>query len=191
MRQGAAAEALGQIEPGVAAALGIDARLDRGRRRGEDHRAPLETPAHHGHVAGVVVDAVLLLVGGLVLLVDDDEAEAPIGQEQGRAGARHHLHLAVGDAGEEPLAPAPGDARMPRRRPRPEAAGEAVEELAREGDLGHQDQGLAVVPHRLGDGLEIDLRLARARHALEQDDRGPERRSGAPSNPLPGGDRVG
>ena len=79
VRQGAAAEALGQIEPGVASALGIDARLDGGRRRGEDHWATLETPAHHGHVAGVVVDAVLLLVGGLVLLVDDDEAEVPIG----------------------------------------------------------------------------------------------------------------
>ena len=31
-------------------------------------------PAHHRHVAGVVVDAVLLLVGRIVLFIDDDEA---------------------------------------------------------------------------------------------------------------------
>ena len=74
---------------------------------------------------------------------------------------------------------------MPRRRPRPEALGEAVEELAREGDLGHQDEGLAIVPHRLGDGLEIDLRLARARHALEQDDRGTRTTRGRAIKPSP------
>ena len=37
--------------------------------------------AHHGHVAGVIVNAVLLLVGLVVLFIDDDEAEIGIGQK--------------------------------------------------------------------------------------------------------------
>ena len=73
---------------------------------------------------------------------------------------------------------------MPGRRPHAEAGREAVEELRRERDLGHQDQRLPALPHRLGDRLEIDLGLAGARHALEQrhggaaraDDRGERRR---------------
>ena len=35
--------------------------------------------AHHGHVAGVIVHAVFLLVGGIVLLIDDDQAEIGVG----------------------------------------------------------------------------------------------------------------
>ena len=31
--------------------------------------------AHHRHVAGIVEDAVFLLVGGVVLLIDDDQAK--------------------------------------------------------------------------------------------------------------------
>ena len=41
--------------------------------------------------------AVLLLVGRVVLFIDDDEAEIGIGQEQRRARADDHLHLVRGD----------------------------------------------------------------------------------------------
>ena len=103
---------------GVAAALGIDAGLQRGRRRGQDDRRVLDAPAHHRHVAGVIGDAVLLLVGGLVLLIDDDQAEIAIGQEQRRARAGHHRRLACGDRRLQPLAPA--------RRSRPNATAPAA-----------------------------------------------------------------
>ena len=53
----------------------------------EDHRDVLELAAHHRHVAGVILDAFLLLEARLVRLVDDDQAEVGIGQEQRRAGA--------------------------------------------------------------------------------------------------------
>ena len=125
-------------------------------------------PAHHRHVAGVVMDAVLLLVGGLVLLIDDDQAEIAVGQEQGRAGARHHLDVAGCDARIDPLALAAGDAGMPGRRLGAEAGLEAVEELRRQGDFRHQDQRLPALPHGFGDRLEINLRLARSGDAFQQ-----------------------
>ena len=78
--------------------------------------AAFEPAAHHRHVAGVIGDAVLLLVGGLVFLVDDDEAEPRERQEQRGAGAGDDLHLALGDAAPEAGALAGGDAGMPFRR---------------------------------------------------------------------------
>ena len=53
--------------------------------------------AHHRDVAGVILDALLLLEARLVRLVDDDQAELRIGQEQRRAGADHDPRLAGGD----------------------------------------------------------------------------------------------
>ena len=84
-----AAEALRQVQAGVAAAPRVDFGLDRGRRRRQHDRDVGAARAHHRHVAGVVAHAVLLLVGGVVLLVDDDEPEIGIGQEQRRARADH------------------------------------------------------------------------------------------------------
>ena len=65
----------------VAAAGGVDARFDRGRRRGEHERRALDARAHHRHVAGVIVDAILLLIGALMLLIDDDEPQIAKRQE--------------------------------------------------------------------------------------------------------------
>src|SRR5579883_1825993 len=80
-RQRARAEARGELQPCVASVLGIDPRLDRRRRRSEHDGGAFDPPAHHRHVAGMVRDAVLLFVRGLVLLVDDDQAEIAKGQE--------------------------------------------------------------------------------------------------------------
>ena len=60
---------------------------------------------------------------------------------------------------------------MPFGRAHAEALRETVEGLRRERDLGHQDQRLTPFADCLGDGLEINLRLARAGDAVEQIDR--------------------
>jgi hypothetical protein len=83
------------------------------------------------------MDAVLLLVGRLVLLVDDDQTEIGIGQEQGRAGPDHHGRLARGDPGEQPVALPSRHPRVPGGGADAEARREAVEELGRQRDLGH------------------------------------------------------
>ncbi len=103
-----------------------------------------------------------------MLLVDDDQAEIGEGQEQRRARADHDAHPAFGD-GAPGLAPLEaGEARMPRRGRRAEAVLEALQPLRRERDLGQQHQHLPARGEGRGDGLEIDLGLAGAGHAVEQ-----------------------
>ncbi len=57
---------------------------------------------------------------------------------------------------------------MPLGRPLAEAGGEPVEELGGQRDFGQKHQSLPALPQGLGDRFEIDLRLARSRHALKQ-----------------------
>ena len=124
--------------------------------------------AHHRHVAGVIMHAVLLLVGGIVLLIDHDQTEIGVGQEQRRARADHDRDLAVGNRPPGARALARRQLRMPFRRPHAEAGGEAVEELRGERDLRHQDQALPAAADGVGHRFEINLRLARAGDAVEQ-----------------------
>ena len=168
VRQFAPAIAIGQQQAAIAALFGVDARLDGGRGGGEYRGAVFEPRAHHRHVARIVGDAVLLLVGAFVFLIDDDEPQLLEGQEQRRARARDDLHLAARHAGPDARALARRHARMPFGRAHAEALGEAVEKLARERDFRHQDQRLPAVLDGCRDGLEIDLRLARAGDAFQQ-----------------------
>ena len=124
---------------------------------------------HHRHVSGVIGDAVLLLVGGLVLLIDHDRPQAREGQEKRRARARHHPDLALRDAAPDPRPATRRNAGMPFRRPLAESRGETVEKLPRQRNFRHQDQSLSAGAQSLGDGLEIDFRLAGAGDAFEQD----------------------
>ena len=160
--------ALAKLELAVAAGLDHVPCFERGGGGGEDHRNVLEPGPHHRHVAGVVLDAVFLLEGGLVRFVDDDEAEVGVGQEQRRAGADHHLRFAAGDP--PPGAPAlrGAEVAVPRRRLAAEAGGEALEERLGERDFGQKDEDLRPFANRFCDGFEIDFGLARAGDAIEQ-----------------------
>ena len=115
-----------------------------------------------------------------MLLIHDDEAEVRIGQEQSGAGAHDHAHLVRRRRLPGAGALARRKLRVPFGRPHPEALGEAVEHLGGERDLGHQDQDLAALPHRLRHRLEIDLRLARSGDAVDERDRIAGLRHGRP-----------
>ena len=121
------------------------AGLDRRGGRGEDDRHLLELGAHHGDVAGVILDAVLLLEARLVRLVDDDQAELRIGQEERRAGADDDARLAGRDRPPGAAALRLAEARMPGHRIAAEAGGEALEEGLGERDLGEEDERLAAL----------------------------------------------
>ena len=127
--------------------------------------------AHHRHVAGIVEDPVLLLVGGVVLLVDDDQAELLERQEQRRACARHHPRRALGDLPPDALAHARRQVGMPFGGLGAETVLEPFEEGVGERDLRQQDQDLMAFLQRRRHGFEIDFRLARPGHAVEQRDR--------------------
>ena len=99
MRHVLAAEARRQRDALIAALARIDLGLDR-RRRGRQHDRDFgDMRAHHRHVAGVIMRAVVLLVGLVVLFIDDDQAEIGIGQKQRRARADHDRRLAGRDRG--------------------------------------------------------------------------------------------
>ena len=163
-----AGEAVGQRDFAVAADLDHVPALDRRGRRRQDHRHVLELAAHHRDVAGVVLDAFLLLEAGLVGLVDDDQAELGVGQEQRRAGADDDLGLAAGDRPPGAAALRRAQVGMPGDRGAAEARLEALEERLGQRDLGQQHQRLLALAKRLGDRLEIDLGLARAGDPVEQ-----------------------
>src|SRR5579872_954289 len=170
IRQAARAKARGKFEPIVPALLGVDARLDRGRRRGEHDRRAFDPRSHHRHVARVVRRAVFLLVGRFVLLIDNDEAEIAERQEQGGAGAGDDANLAAGDRAPQAAAQTRWRARMPFGWPDAETPGETIEKLRRQGDFRQQDQRLSSRAKRLRQGLEIDLGLAGAGDAFQQRD---------------------
>ena len=127
--------------------------------------------AHHRHVAGVVMDAVLLLVGGLVLLVDDDQPEL-----RGTAGtapsARPTTTRASPDA-----TPAHSRSRCAAGTPECHSAGLAPKRAAKRSRncavsaiSGSRISTCRPGATRLGHRLEIDLGLARAGDAVEQRD---------------------
>ena len=124
--------------------------------------------AHHRHVARLVAHIVFLLEALLVLLVDDNQAEIAVGQEQRRARPGDRPRLATRHRAPDAPALCRAHRRMPLHRAAAETRGEAVEKLAGQRDFGQQDQHLFAPRQRRRDGLEINFRLARAGHAVEQ-----------------------
>ena len=170
MRHVLAAEALWQHHALIATLARVDFGFDRRRCGGQQHRNFGDVGALNRHVAGVIMRAVVLLVGLVMLLIDHNQPEIGIGQKQRGARAHHHLRIARRDR--RPVARA-GTRRqlgMPFQRPHPETHGKTVEELPGQRDLRHQDQRLFAVTDNFRNRFEIDLGLARTGDAIEQRD---------------------
>ena len=120
VRQLGAAVTVRKMKPSVALALRIDEGFERRRRRYQDDGEPAEIGAHDRHVSGVVDDAILLLEGAVVLLVDDDQAEPGERQEQRRAGPDHDLRATLRHG-------APGRAALARPQVRVPLEGRGAE----------------------------------------------------------------
>src|SRR5260370_22922028 len=116
----------------------------------------------------MIDDALLLLVGAVMLLIDNDEAEICEREKESRARADNHLGASLGDIA--PGAPSVGmaDIGMPLDGRGTEARLEAREELGAERDLREQHDGLPSALERRRDSGEIDLGLARSGDAVEQ-----------------------
>ena len=162
--------AVGQMQFPVAAGLDIGDGLQRRRRRGQDDGKIPQPGPDDGHVPGVVDDPVLLLERRVVFLVGDDQAQVRERQMKRRAGADHDPDFSFGDR-------PPGEAALGRRQVRmPFPRGgckprlEAFQPLRAEGDFRQQHQHLAALLQGLGDGLEIDLGLARPGNAIQHGD---------------------
>ncbi len=170
MRHVLAAEPRRQRDALIAPLARIDLAFDRRRRRRQHDRDFCDMRAHHRHVAGVVMRAFVLLVGLVVLLIDDDEAEIGIGQEQRRAGADHDRRLAL--RYRRPVArrvrgvssECHSSGRTPKRCAK-RSRNWPVSAIS-----GIRISDLLAAPDVLRDRLEIDLGLAGTGDAIEQGD---------------------
>ena len=142
-----------------------------GPRRGaaEDEHRAVAGGALAGDRAGVVARVALVLVGALVLLVDDDQPDVVKRREHRRARADAHPRLAGAQA--HPLVVALADAqrRVQHRHHVAEAGLKAPQHLRGERDLGHEHDRRAPGRERRLHRPEIDLGLARAGDPLEQE----------------------
>ncbi len=186
-RQGGRADAAGHVQAQVAAALrlvgigraaGVPA-LQRGRGAAQDDLGAGIAPAPDGQVARRVARAFLLLVAGVVLLVHHDQRQPRQAGEHRHARAQHDARRArvCRQPALEPLrvghaavhADHAGRAILRRK-----ARQEALLQLGREIDLGHHHQHLGAgvgIQRGLG-GPQVDLGLAAARAAVEQEGAG-------------------
>ena len=139
------------------------------RRRPVDRDRSFERRALRRDRARVVARVRVLLVRRVVLLVDDDQPEPADRREHRRARPHDDPSLAARDARALVAPLCLGQRRVEDRHPFAEARADAADGLRRERDLRDEDDR-AETPfeHRCA-GLEIDLRLARAGRAVQQD----------------------
>jgi hypothetical protein len=122
-------------------------------------------------VARRVAQAFLLLEGGVVFLVDDDQLQARQRHEHGEPGAEHDVGASLQRLEEAARARRIGHAAVGADDVRGgKARRDTAFELRRQGDLGHQHQRLAAAREHGVDGAQIDLGLAAAGDAVQQHD---------------------
>ena len=129
----------------------------------------------------MVAEAVLALVRGVVLLVDHDQAEVARSARTARSArrprsaprrARSRSHCASRSLGVSPLCSTASAVA--------EAAAQPRQDLVRERDLGHEHERLPALRERRRDRAQVDLRLAAAGDAVEQEGLGAARATAAP-----------
>ena len=103
-----------------------------------------------------------------MLFVHDDEPEIADGREDGGTGADDDARLAASD----PLALVPplrlAERRVQNRDALAETGSEPTHRLRRQGDLGDEHDCSEPASERRCTGLEVDLRLAASRRAVQE-----------------------
>ncbi len=155
----------------IPAPVGIDPAFNRGCGRGKNHRAVTELPAHHRHVPCIVEDTVFLLVGRIMLLIDDDESKILKRQEERRTRSRHDTDLACCHLPPQLFALFRRNVRMPFARLRSKAVFKPLQKTWPSGRFPAAGSAPACLVAALGHCLKIDFRLARACHTIQQRNR--------------------
>ncbi len=171
----------------VPAGSGVAHRLHRRRRGSEDDRRAGQPPQLERGVARLEARRAVALVGRVVLLVHDDQADVGERREQRRPGAHHEVDVARPDPAPLVGALALAEARVDQGDPDRELGAQPVDDGRGEGDLRDEQERRAAGLERGGDGLDVDRGLAAARDAVEQDRRRVARRHGVQQQPEGGG----
>ncbi len=160
--------AVAHLDARVLAAHGILPALQRRRRRAQHHHRARQLGAHHGHVARVVARRLLLLVALVVLLVHQNQAQIRRGRKDRRARAHHDRRIAAPDA-PPLLAALLGRKRgVQQRHLLPEGRVQQAGRLRRQPDLRNQQDRRKPAVQRPLHRRQIDRRLSRTRHAVQQ-----------------------
>jgi hypothetical protein len=144
--------------------------LQRGRGGAQHDRDVALVRAPDRHVARRVAQALLLLEGGIVLLVDHDQAQARQRHEYRKTGTEHNVGPPGLGVEETARACRIGHATVGAhhvgvRKTR----GDTTFQLRRKRDFGHQHQCLAAARQNFGNGAQVNLGLAAAGHAVQQE----------------------
>ena len=168
-RQRAPADPVREDEAPELAAVGGGARLERRRRGAQHERAARRARAPRGERARVVAEAFLVLVGAVVLLVEHDHAQVVERREEG--GARADRDRRRAEAQALPLRDALGGAEPAVQDGElvAEARAQAADDLVRERDLGDEHERLPAARERALDRAQVDLRLAAAGDAVQEE----------------------
>ena len=146
----------------------LQPRLRPRRRRARRQGRAAFVGAAAGDGAGVVAGVALLLVGGVVLLVDHDQAEVADRREDGGARSDADARLAAAQAPPLVVALARREGRVQNREAIAEPGAEARHRLRGEADLGDEDDRAPAPGERGLDRGQVDLGLARAGDAVEE-----------------------
>ena len=172
-RQHGVSRALGHLDarPGgtvIRAAAAAVESLGR-RRGGAQHERAAVAPRHLGrYLARVVARTGALLVTGLVLLVDDDEARVVKRAKERRAGADDHAGRTAGDHIPLVQALAGRKTRMEHGDRLAKARAKAADGLGRQRDLGHQHAGRAAGREHTLNRRKVNLGFAGAGDAVDK-----------------------
>ena len=139
-----------------------------------------------GHGAGVISGSSILLVSSVMLLVKDDQADVRRWGKEGRARPDHDWAVTSRDLLPGGVTLGVGHAGVEDGHPVPEASSEARRHLGRKRNLRRQDQRRPTAAQAPGGCPQVDLGLAAAGDAIEQEWRAVARAQG-PLDRGPGG----
>ncbi len=163
------ARSLVQTQQPITAGVGVMQAFQGGRRRAQYNRDVFLAGSHQRQVAGVVAQAFLLLIGAVVLFIDDDQPGVFHRGEQRRAGADNNVGFAVACRQPGLQALTVVDRRVHQGDARVETLFETRQGLRAQVDLGDQHQCLLTGLQGFADQLQIDFGLAAASHAGQQE----------------------
>ena len=165
-------DALRKLQQTQVAALRVIVGLDV--RRGAAQQQDALVGAHHlaGNAARVIVGnggVRALPVAGVMLLIEDDEADVGQGRVERRARAHHHLDFTRPRAAPEMMSFAVAEATVRHGDLAREAGGDAAQRLCGQRDFRDEEERLPTLLQRELDGAQINFGLAAAGYAVQQE----------------------
>ena len=168
-RQRHVADALGHRDQGEVSSFRAVIRLHRGRRTAEQQDGLMEPGYLFRHDAGVIARRFILLVAHILFLIEDDEPNIIGRRKECRTRADDDARLPTAHADDGVVAFREAQAAVHDDKVIGEIRLERQYDLSRQGDFRHEYDDTAPRGTHAPSHLDVDLGLAAARDALEQE----------------------